>query len=117
MLGRFLRDATVFVAAVIDPDVQPGALIGAVDVLFPIPADGLDVGGRGGEARNLLLHLPALPLPGHGALVGDVPEAVRAKLTVRQQHMRVDVPVILPLPRGVDRHIGGDTVPLDERGR
>ena len=50
---RHRVEATIFVAAVIHPDIEASLFIGAIDRAFPLPPDHPDVGGRGGDTGEL----------------------------------------------------------------
>lgn len=78
MLARLGLDAAFFVAAVVNPDIKPGALIGPVFVLFPLLTECGNVGGRGGDTGYFFCDLPPLSFAGLGPHVGDFAETVRA---------------------------------------
>ena len=116
MLGRVALDAAILMAAVIGADIEAGALVGAVDRLFPILAQRHDIGGIGGDAVDRsFAELALLVFLHHRARVGHVAEAVRAERAMRDENMRMHVAVIPPLARLVDRDIDGDAVALDDR--
>ena len=110
---RHVLDAAPLMAAVIDADIQSGFGIGAVDGIGPRFPDRLDVGGRGGNSSDANLLFPALDLFRGRPGIGDFAKAVRVKLAMRDEDMGMNVPAVV---RRMDRNIGGDTVPGDDRG-
>jgi hypothetical protein len=107
-----LLDAAFLVAAMIDADVEACHGIGPVEGIVPRLADCCDVGRRGGNSGDADQLFLALDLLRDRARIGDLAETAWAELAVRQQNVGVNVPVVM---RRVDRDIGGDAVPADDR--